>query len=190
MSETPRDPRPPLTTTTSIWPAASVLILGVVMLGVFMIINAVADQGVSTTTTIPVVVGSLPVDHSSTLMKDCLTPGTPPSDIARGVIVPVRTQGRGPFAMPNSGAGDFDCYRPLRSATSASRLLGFYKAQLGARGWSLFSSGASNGAPQYLFQKAGSDTFYWVLGVTVDPSASTPTSTAWTLRIYQNSESI
>jgi hypothetical protein len=66
--------------------------------------------------------------------------------------------------------------------------LSFYKTQLEARGWSLFSSGASNGSPQYLFQKAGSDTFYWVIGITVD--SSTSTSTSWTFRIYQNSEAI
>jgi hypothetical protein len=100
------------------------------------------------------------------------------------------TRSRGPFQLPNSGAGDFDCYRPLSTTTSASALLGFYKAQLEARGWTLFSSGAKNGAPQYLFQKAGSDTFYWIIGVTVDSSASSATSTNWTFRIYQNSEAI
>jgi hypothetical protein len=183
-------PRPPLTTTTSILPAASILGVAVLMLVVFMFINLVADQGVATTTTIPVVVGGLNVDRSSTLLENCAAPGTPPANIASGIMVPVTTTSRGPFQMPNSGAGDFDCYRPLVTTAGAPALLSFYRAQLGARGWSLFSSGASNGAPQYLFQKAGSDTFYWIIGVTVDPSRSTATSTAWTFRIYQNSEAI
>jgi hypothetical protein len=187
---TPEKPKAPLTTTTSILPAAAVLGLAVLMLVIFMVINLVTDQGVATTTTIPVVVGGLSVDTSSTLMANCLSPGTPPANIASGVIVPVGTRATGAFAMPNSGAGDFDCYRPLLTNTSASTLLGFYKTQLEARGWSLFSSGASNGSPQYLFQKAGSDTFYWVIGVTVDTGSSSPTSTAWTFRVYQNSEAI
>jgi hypothetical protein len=67
-------------------------------------------------------------------------------------------------------------------------LLGYYSAQLKARGWNLFSQGASNGSPQDLFQKAGSDTFYWVIGVTV--TSSSATSTHWTYQIYQNSETI
>ncbi|MBW4030346.1 MAG: hypothetical protein HIU57_06670 [Acidobacteria bacterium] len=183
-------PQPPLTTTTSILPAAAVLALAIAMLAVFMVINLVTNQGVSTTTTIPVVVGGLGVDPSSSLLANCKTPGTPPSNIATGVVVPVRTESRGPFQLPNSGAGDFDCFRPLVTSASASSLLSFYRSQLEARGWSLFSSGASNGSPQYLFQKAGSDTFYWVIGVTVATAASTATSTAWTFRIYQNSSAI
>ena len=189
-SPRPQSPRPPLTTTTSIMPAAAVLILAVSVLLVFMIINVVTSQRVATTTTIPVVVGGLGVDTSSSVLADCTTPGTPPSNITPGMLVPVGTQARGPFRLPNSGAGDFDCLRPLVTTSSASSLLSFYRSQLEARGWSLFSSGASNGAPQYLFQKAGSDTFYWVIGITVAPSASSNTSTAWTFRIYQNSEAI
>ena len=183
-------PRPPLTTTTSILPAAAVLGIAVLMLVVFMVINLVFDQGVSTTTTIPVVVGGLNIDNGTALLAGCETPGTPPSDIVPGVIVPAGTRGNGPFRMPNSGAGDFDCWRPLKTTANASALLGFFKTQLEARGWSLFSSGASNGAPQFLFQKAGNDTFYWIIGVTVDRGASTRASTAWTFRIYQNSEAI
>ena len=181
---------PPLTTTTSILPAAAVLGVAVVMLVVFMFINLVADQGVTATTTIPVIVGGLGVDHASTLLADCQPPGSIPANIAPGIVVPLGTRARGPFALPNSGAGDYDCYRPLVSTTSASGLLGFYKTQLEARGWNLFSSGAANGAPQYLFQKAGSDTFYWIIGVTVDPGPSNANATDWTFRIYQNSAAI
>ncbi|MDH2903684.1 MAG: hypothetical protein PXZ08_07025 [Actinomycetota bacterium] len=187
---TPPKIRAPLTTTTSILPAAAVLGLAALTLAVFMVINLVANQGVTTTTTIPVIVGGLSVDHSSSLLNDCVPPSTIPANIVGGVVVPVSTRARGPFQMPNSGAGDFDCYRPFTSTTSASALLGFYKTQLEARGWSLFSSGAKNGAPQYLFQKAGTDTFYWIIGVTVDPALSNATSTSWTFRIYQNSEAI
>ena len=184
----PYKTQPPLTTTTSILPAAMVLVVAVAMLAIFMFINLVVDQGVASTTTIPVVVGGLAIDTSSAALDNCDPPSTIPLDIAPGLIVPASTHTRGPFRIPNAGAGDFDCSQPLRSATTASALLGFYKAQLEARGWALFSSGATNGAPQYLFQKAGSDTFYWIVGITVNSSRSE--STNWTYRIYQNSEAI
>ncbi|HEY5103987.1 MAG TPA: hypothetical protein VII65_02985, partial [Acidimicrobiales bacterium] len=61
-------------------------------------------------------------------------------------------------------------------------------AQLEARGWNLFSKGSSTGKPQSLFQKAGNDGFYWVVGVTV--TTSTKNNVAWTFRIYQNSQTI
>ncbi|MGD1013998.1 MAG: hypothetical protein ABR963_06375 [Acidimicrobiales bacterium] len=180
-------PKPPLTTTTSIWPAAAVLILGVVMLAVFLLINAVSDQGVTTPTTIPVIVGGLST-ASTNLLAGCRQPGNPPSNVAPALIVPESTSAAGPVSLPNQGAGDFDCTRSFVSAVKPGQLLGYYRAQLKARGWNLFSQGASNGSPEDLFQKAGSDTFYWVIGVTV--TASSATSTHWTYQIYQNSETI
>jgi hypothetical protein len=180
-------PQAPLTTTTSIWPAAAVLILGVVMLAVFLLINAVSDQGVTTPTTIPVVVGGLSTE-STNLLTGCEQPGTPPANVLPALIVPASTTARGPATLPNEGAGDFDCTRSFVTAVKPGALLGYYSAQLRARGWNLFSQGASNGSPQDLFQKAGSDTFYWVIGVTV--TSSSANSTNWTYQIYQNSETI
>lgn len=189
MSE---EPKPPLTTTTSLWPAAAVLGLAVVMLVVFMVINLVADQGVTkeTTTTLPVVVGGLQRDVTpGPALKYCLQSEEVPSNIADAFVMPVGTAPTSGANTPNSGAGDFDCYEPMitNGANSAS-LIGFYDAQLEARGWNLFSSGASNGEPQSLFQKAGNDGFYWVVGVTVTKSRAS--NVDWTFRIYQNSETI
>jgi hypothetical protein len=162
------------------------------MLAVFMVINLVANQGVTkeTTTTLPVLVGGLARDVSpGPALKYCLQTEEVPSNIADAFVMPVGTAPTGGANTPNSGAGDFDCYEPLAtaSATSAS-LIGFYNAQLESRGWNLFSKGASNGGPQSLFQKAGSDGFYWVVGVTVTKSSAT--NVDWTFRIYQNSETI
>lgn len=185
------DPKPPLTTTTSLLPAAAVLGLAVVMLIVFLVINLVADQGVAKeTTTIPVVVGGLQRDTTlSPTLKYCLQTEVVPSNIADAFVLPVGTEPTSGGSTPNSGAGDFDCYEPLATAnTNGPSLLNFFNAQLEARGWSLFSKGASNGKPQSLFQKAGNDGFYWVVGITV--SKSSQGSVDWTFRIYQNSETI
>jgi len=185
------DSKPPLTTTTSLLPAAAILGLAVVMLIVFLVINLVANQGVSKeTTTIPLVVGGLHRDTTPTLaLKYCLQTEEVPSNITDAFVLPVGTVPRSGAKTPNSGAGDFDCYEPLATAnTNSPSLLNFFNAQLEARGWSLFSQGASNGKPQSLFQKAGNDGFYWVVGITV--SKSSQTSVNWTFQIYQNSETI
>ncbi|MBW4079389.1 MAG: hypothetical protein HIU84_12950 [Acidobacteria bacterium] len=185
MNETPR---PPLTTTTSIWPAAAILGIAVVMLALFMGINLIANQGVATTTTIPVIVGGLAPAPSTALLANCQQPSNPPSNIAPALLMPQSTRANGAFTMPNAGAGDFDCYRSFITTAPANQVLAFYSSELESRGWSLFSQGASNGAPQSLFQKAGSDTFYWVVGITV--TSSNAHSTHWTYRIYQNSAAI
>jgi hypothetical protein len=182
-------PKPPLTTTTSIWPAAFVLILAVVVLASFMIINLISDQGVSTTTTtVPQIVGGLATESSHVILQNCQQPDNPPANIADALLVPKTTRSTGPAQLPNEGAGDFDCFRPLVTQASPAALLNYYTTQLETRGWSLFSKGASNGSPQSLFQKAGSDSFYWVVGITVH--SSTKSSCRWTFTIYQNSGAV
>jgi len=183
------EPRAPLTTTTSIWPAAGVLIFAVVVLAVFMIINLISDQGVTTTpSTIPVVVGGLATAKSSAVLDYCTSASEIPSNIDDVFIVPVGTKSESGGNIPNAGAGDFDCYQPLTTTTNGASLLKFYKSQLEARGWALFSQGSSNGSPQSLFQKAGDDGFYWVAGITVTKSSDDLVH--WTFRIYQNSETV
>ena len=183
------EPRAPLTTTTSIWPAAGVLIFAVVVLAVFMVINLISDQGVSTTaTTVPVVVGGLQLSPSSTVLKFCTSASEIPTNIHDVFIVPKGTTNTSRGNIPNAGAGDFDCYQPLVTSANSASLLKFYKSQLEARGWSLFSQGSSSGSPQSLFQKAGNDGFYWVVGITVTKSAGSVVD--WTFRIYQNSETV
>jgi hypothetical protein len=183
------EPRAPLTTTTSIWPAAGVLMFAVVVLVVFMIINLISDQGVTTTpTTLPVVVGGLRMAPTSAVLNYCKSASEIPSNINDVFIVPRGSAATSGGNIPNAGAGDFDCYQPLVTNTNAASLLKFYKSQLGVRGWGLFSQGSSKGSPQSLFQKAGNDGFYWVVGITVTKSSSNLVH--WTFRIYQNSETV
>ncbi|MFI5035234.1 MAG: hypothetical protein ACHQFZ_03410 [Acidimicrobiales bacterium] len=180
--------KPPLTTTTSILPAGIVLGVAVVTLTVFLILNFVANPRVATpTSTLPVFVGGLATE-SGHLLAGCQEAGSPPANITPALIVPATTVATSPATRPNGGAGDYDCLAALRTTASPARLLGFYGAQLPARGWDLFSRGSSTGQAQLLFQKAGTDTFYWVIGVTVQRTAGD--ATYWTYRIYQNSSAI
>jgi hypothetical protein len=185
MSERDEEtPRPPLTTTTSIKPAATVLIAGAVMLVVFVLINVLFDSSTTTPTSV-IVVGGLPPDRTSTLMSECVQGGAPPSDIASGLIVPIHSTATGPVNHHGNDPAAFDCSRGLHAPYSNAQILGFYVDQLRGLGWHQFSSGtAHGGGQQILFQKAGSDTFYWIEGVTTNPSATG--QGGWTLRIYQD----
>ena len=182
------DVKPPLTTTTSLWPAASVIIVAIAMLAVFLVLNAATNKSVSTTTTttIPIIVGGLATDETSTLLNNCTQYGTMPTNIIPALLVPVGTTSAGDNRIPNAGAGDYDCIKPLTTNANFKEVLSFYKAHLAALGWNLFSSGASNGSPQYLFQKSGLDSFYWIVGITVT-SPTSQTNTNWKFRVYQHS---
>jgi hypothetical protein len=191
VPEVPPAPRPPLTTTTSLWPAGLILGLAIVMLGVFLLIDFATNKGVVTVpTTIPTVVGGLPLDATpGAALQYCLQSEEVPSNIDSAFIVPEKTVPRPGANTPDLGAGEYDCYEPMATTgASSGALIKFFDTQLEARGWSLFSKGASNGDPQSLFQKAGSDGFYWELGVTVNKS--TASRVDWTFTIYQNSDTV
>ncbi len=180
--------RPPLTTTTSILPAAAILIVAVLTLAVFLLINFIASPHVKgTATTLPVIVGGLATEPGHPL-AGCQQPDNPPGNISPALIAPVTSVAAGPASMPNGGAGDFDCVQSFTTTATSAQVLGFYDAQLRQRGWALFSRGSNSGQPQLLFQKAGSDTFYWVVGVTVD--AVSRRTAHWTYQIYQNTAGI
>ncbi len=187
MSE---DLRPPLTTTTSLWPAAAVLGLAVLVLGSFMLVNVIASPRVQTTsTTLPVVVGGLGLATASPARALCTATDAVPANVASGIVAPLHTTVAHGGHIVNQGAGDFDCVEPFTTTNAtAGALLNFFDGQLSVRGWNLFSKGSSTGTPQSLFQKAGSDGFYWIIGITV--TAARHDSTSWTFRLYQNSETI
>lgn len=191
VSGPPPAPKPPVTTTTSIWPAAAILGLAVVMVGVFLLVDFVTSKGVvPPPTTIPVVVGGLTRDaNPGPALKYCLQSEEVPSNLDSAFIVPDSTVPRSGANTPDLGAGEYDCYEPMSTANAtSSQLISFFNAQLEARGWSLFSQGASNGDPQSLFQKAGSDGFYWEIGITVTKSTSSHVD--WKFEIYQNSDTV
>ncbi len=182
------EPRPPLTTTTSILPAMLVVGVALGTLVIFLIIDLVTSPRVTPSSPRVAIVGGMGLDAHNAGLRACQSPGTPPSNISGALVLPVSTHSQGAAVHANSGAGDYDCLRHFTTRTSAGALLGFYEAHLESQGWSLFSTGTSHALAQMLFQKAGSDTFYWVAGVTVNSSSNGRLS--WTFRIYQNSSTI
>ena len=107
---------------------------------------------------------------SNVALADCRhSPENPPANI---VDRPPRPRGHQPRPEPASPTAA----QATTTAASLSPPPAGASAAAGAstppssraRGWDLFSRGSSNGAPSSLFQKAGTDTFYWVVGITVD----------------------
>jgi len=182
------DPRPPLTTTVSLKPAAVVLVVAALTLVTFLIVDVAVSQSPSTTTTVPVIVGGLGVDPDNAPIAQCQTGDIPPSNISGSFVLPAQTIPAGAKLVLTTGPGEYDCQRTFSTVASPSNILGFYQAQLQARGWNIFSRGTSNGGGQLLFQKNGSDTFLWVLGITIN--AHVGTSTRWTYRLYQDSDGV
>ena len=99
-----------------------------------------------------------------------VTNGEPPSDILASVVLPSGISA--PKALHDSGQPtSFD--RSLRFSSNASQaqLYTFFRKQLIGRGWKIFSTGAPVGSPgvQMLGQKGGSDSWFWIQGVTISP---------------------
>ncbi len=120
----------------------------------------------------------------------------PPKDIQRSIFLPASCAGS--KVIPTSGdptrpslANEFSC------SSSTGFLQAFYLAQLRHSGWKFFSQGATThdgGGTAYLAQKAGSDGFYWQLGVVIGRTTYTSTgggvpnqSTRVTIRLFQSS---
>ena len=177
---------PPLSTTTSIKPAAIVLAIATATLVLFTGVGLITNPRVATTTTAPVyVIGTLERDRNATALSACELPGNPPTDVVASLSIPIDSTARGAALWKGKGAGGFDCTQRVETRHAETEVLAFYKAHFVAQGWKLFSEGPAykSGAQQLLFQKAGSDTFYWIAGITV--AASTTQSTTYAFRLYQ-----
>jgi hypothetical protein len=155
------------------------------MLGVFGFINLL-DSPTTTPTTVPVIIGGLPCCTTKIFVSFNLG-GEPPSDIASGLIAPVDTSILGQVVTGGGGAGNYDQAIRLGVTASRANLLAFYRSHLVALGWNLFSTtGAPQGSAQLLFQKAGSDGWYWEAGVTA--RATGPGTTSYVYRLFQASD--
>jgi len=179
-------PKPPPARTVSILPAAAVLGLAVVTLVVFGLMNMIGSQ-TTTPTTQPAFLGGLAAGRTSAFTS-WVGSGALPPDVASALLVPVGTRLLGAVDTGGGGTGQFDREDRFVVGAPRARLLGFYRSNLVARGWSVIStSGTAAGSAQVLFQKAGSDGVYWESGVTASASTSART-TPYTFRLFQVSD--
>jgi hypothetical protein len=176
-----RSPAPPPIHRVSILPAAAVLGVAVATLVLFTALNFIASPRTATTTQ-PDVVGSLPIGTTHAFAP-WLAYDIVPANVASALIVPRGT--RYLSAVDVGGAQeDFDSEARFVVHAPRARLLGFYRSHYVGLGWSVISaSPAAGGADQLLFQRGGSDGFYWEAGVTA--TAPSATTTPFTLRLFQ-----
>jgi hypothetical protein len=180
-----RPPSAPPSRNTSIVPAACVLGLAVVTLVVFGLMNMIGSAAIAPTT-LPAIVGGAAVDTSSKIFSTWPQGGEPPSDITPALVVPV---GARFLANLTTGGSSSDFDREIRIAVaglSRANVLGFYRSRFEALGWHLYSTSSNANSVELLFQKGGSDGFYWEAGVNV--TSTSPTSATYTYRLFQVSD--
>jgi hypothetical protein len=156
------------------------------MLFIFGFINFLDSQSTTTTSLPSIVVGGPQVGSSAVFSSFPRADGTPPANIASALLAPTTTRYVSNVTT-GGGSDSYDVEAHFTVGLPRAQLLGFYKSRLEALGWQLYStSTTSSGAAQLLFQKAGSDGWYWEAGV--DASASSPLATAFTYRLFQASD--
>jgi hypothetical protein len=168
--------RPPARGGVSIRPAMVVLGLAVLILAVFVTIAIVTSQSPA-----PVKTDTAPRAVPGTAIRavaaaDALTPiissGQPPNNIINAVDMPV---GAVRVAHQNNAvdSGQYDSQITVRSDDSQGALLNFYAADLKWAGWQVFDRGPAANDPtatEVLGKLAGTDGYYWEIGVTIPPT--------------------
>ena len=182
---TARAPTPPPARTVSILPAAAVLVVAVLTLTVFGLSNMIGGS-TTTSTTLPTIVGGLPMG-ATPLFGAWTRSGAIAGNVVTALIAPEGARVLGAVATGGGGAGQFDREDRLVVDAPRARLLGFYRSNLVALGWKVISeSGTPHGGAQVLFQKAGTDGFYWEAGVSAFAPARAVTP--YTFRLFQVSD--
>ncbi len=174
-------------------PALIVGGLAVVILVVFSV-GAALTHTATGQPTVPA--GATRVRGSSLLAvgaRSALSPietnGEPPSNVLDAITLPKGAFGGSPS---NPGLGStYDQEMQFSVDASQAAVLQFYRQEFHDLGWKTVTEGAATRQPglQIVGQIAGTDGFYWQLGVIVAPStfgaSGTTDTTQFTLRILQ-----
>jgi hypothetical protein len=191
--------RPPTPGGFSIRPAMVVLGLAVLIVGAFVTLGILSSHSpapLKTAGTPSAVPGStLRAEPAAVALRPIVGLGEPPSNIINAVTVPVGSV-RISHQNNAAGAGQFDAEVTLRSGASQGALLAFFAAAMHQQGWQVFDKGAAAnnpGALEVLGKLAGTDGYYWELGVTIPPTtfghgASVRGETDFTVRLLQQND--
>jgi hypothetical protein len=115
--------------------------------------------------------------------------GQPPANVVAAITLP---EGATRLSSTDPGEGStYDQSVQFSVNASEAAVLGFYKTELHAFGWTQVTSGAAThqAGQQLVGQIAGDDGFYWQVGVIVSPSTfgalGTSDVTRFTIRLLQ-----
>jgi hypothetical protein len=188
--------RPPVRGGVSMRPAMIVLGLAVLIIVLFVgLALATSSQPVPVHRHAGVqsVVGSsLKAAPAATALNPIISSGQPPANIVNAVDIPVgavRTS-----SLNNAGqSGQYDSQVTLRSDASQGSLLAFYASDMKSQGWQVFDRGPASNDPnalEVLGKLAGTDGYYWEMGVTVQATtfgkgAPAAGDTPFTVRLLQ-----
>jgi hypothetical protein len=133
---------------------------------------------------------SLRAEPAAGLLQAIERPGTPPADVLQSLFLPVGATKVS--SKPWDGETQFNGEVAFRSAASQAAVVGFFRAELSASGWSISSVGPARGqagATEVLAQRSSTDGWYWGVGVVVSPTTfsngATTDSTRFTLDLFQ-----
>jgi hypothetical protein len=188
--------RPPTRGGVSMRPAMIVLGLAVLIIVLFVSLSlATSSQPapVRTKSAPQTVSGSnLKATPAAKALAPIIKAGQPPDNIINAVDIPVGAVRLS--SLNNAGeSGQYDSQVSLRSDASQGALLAFYASDMKSQGWQVFDRGPAANDPnalEVLGKLAGTDGYYWEMGVTVQPTTfgkGAPASgdTTFTVRLLQ-----
>jgi hypothetical protein len=188
--------RPPVRGGVSMRPAMIVLGLAVLIIVLFVSLSlATSSQPApvhKNAGVLSVVGSSLKAAPAAKALAPIIRQGQPPANIVSAVDIPVgavRTS-----RLNNAGqSGQYDSQVTLHSDASQGALLAFYASDMKSRGWQVFDRGPAANDPnalEVLGKLAGTDGYYWEMGVTVQATtfgkgAPAAGDTPFTVRLLQ-----
>lgn len=174
----------------SVRPALIVLGIAVVLVLLFGIGAAVTGSPSPAPHASPVHGISLRAEPAAAGLRPIELPGTPPSDVLGSLILPKGAVARS--SVKWDGSTQYSATMRFDVGASQGAVIGFYRAELEARGWSIQDVGparAQPGATEVLAQRPSADGWYWEAGVVVSPSTfgvhAASETTRFTLELYE-----
>jgi len=162
--------------TMSLWPAALVGVLGVVLIVGFTALSALGPSKVAappgSAARFHVAGTGLTSRPAAGALRPILTPGSPPANIVASVTIPTTARAvRFQTTSATSGQYDATAYFVVHRASQAD-IITFYRSEIRRLGWKTLTVGpVPNGSGiQIAAQKAGGDGRYWEQGVIVSPT--------------------
>jgi hypothetical protein len=153
-------------------PGIGVVILGLFIGAEFLTSNPVQPTKVSTHSfTVPgTPLRAVPAVKA---LKVITVSGQPPGNIINSSSIPQGAQ-RTSFENNTNSAQEYDAQITLKINQSQAAVENFYRKDLKKQGWQIFSTGPAKHVTEgleVLAKKAGSDGFYWEMGVVISPTS-------------------
>ena len=182
----------------TVWPAtivvgvALVVLVGGALAAIFSSGPATGGSG----TPVPKSAPGAPVaaQAAQPALAPITSPGRPPANVVDAVVLPEGSSVVKGSATDQS-VGLYDRSLGFTVGLSQAEVIAFYRAEFPAQGWKILSQGPPvlGTGLEILAQIAGTDGYYWELGVVVSPTAfagggSGVQTTPFTLRLFAVSD--